>query len=171
VELYKDAQPTLKKCNSNRALTLECKFLSRQYSVKDEQVITIFHLLNKGNKLKLPEVRQPDEVGRTNNLNYYLFHRMVHHPTSKYFVLNDKIQALIDTRVLTLKSEQKRVTANMVSLNFTKVIVQNGLTPIPEARLDVINPMAEKQETKGLVLLTIKCGEIMWVYPDIVKDE
>jgi len=131
-------------------------------------------LLNKGNKLKLPEVRRPDEVGRTNDLNYCLFHRMVHHPTSKCFVLKDKIQALIDAGVLTLKSKQKRVTANMVSLNFgtfPKVIVKNGLTSVPEARLDVINPMAEKQEAKGLVLLTIKFGKIMWVYPDIVKDE
>ena len=34
VEVYKDAQLTLKKGNSNRALTLECKFLPRQYSFK-----------------------------------------------------------------------------------------------------------------------------------------
>ena len=43
---------------------------------------------------------------------------MIHHPTSRCYVLKDKIQALIDTGVLTLKSEQKKVTTNMVTLNF-----------------------------------------------------
>ena len=54
----------------------------------------------------------------TNNPNYYLFHIMVHHTTSRCFVLKDKIQALVDAGVLTLKSDQKKVTANMVILNF-----------------------------------------------------
>ena len=67
----------------------------------------IFHLLNNGNKLKLPEVRHPDEVGCTNDPSYCLFYRMIHYPTSRYFVLMDKIQALVNTGVLTLKSEQK----------------------------------------------------------------
>jgi len=49
--------------------------------------------------------------------------------------------------------------------------VQDGSTPVPKARLDVINPMAEKQETKGLVPMATKSGEIMWVHPDIIKDE
>ena len=93
------------KGNSNR--TSEFKFSQKQYSFKDEQVVTIFHLLNKGNKLNLPEVQCTDEVGHTNDSNYCLFHRMVHHPTSRCFSLNDKIQALIETSVLTLKSRPK----------------------------------------------------------------
>jgi len=96
---------------------------------KDEQVMTIYHLLNKGNKLKLSEVQHPDGVGRTNDSNYCLFYRMVHHPTSKYFVLKDKIQALVNADVLTLKLEQKKVIANMVTLNFktfSKVTVPVG---------------------------------------------
>jgi len=43
---------------------------------------------------------------------------MVHHPTGICFVLKDKIQALVDAGVLTLKSEQKKVNANMMTLNF-----------------------------------------------------
>jgi len=35
----------------------EFKFPPKVYSFKDEQVVTIFHLLHKGNKLKLPEVQ------------------------------------------------------------------------------------------------------------------
>ena len=95
-----------KKGNSNRTTEYQ-----RQYSLKDEHVVTIFHFLNKRNKLKLPEVRRPDEVGRTNDPNYCLFHRMIHHPTCRYNVLKDKIQALIEAGVLTLKSEHKKATA------------------------------------------------------------
>jgi len=40
----------------------------------------------------------------------------------------------------------------MVALNFRtwKMTVQDGSTPIPKARLDVMNAMAKKQEAKGL---------------------
>jgi len=44
-------------------------FLPRQYSFKDEHVVTIFHLLNKGNKLKLPEAWRPEEMGHINDPN------------------------------------------------------------------------------------------------------
>ena len=67
--------------------------------IKDEQVLTIFHLLHKGNKLKLPKVRRSNEMRRTNDFNYCLFHKMVHHPTCKCFVLKNKIQALMDASV------------------------------------------------------------------------
>ena len=96
--------------------------------------MTIFHLLNKGNKHKLPEIRQPEEIGHTNDPNNCLFYRMMHHPTSRCFVLKDKIQTLVDAGVLTLKSEQKKVTANMVTPNlgtFLKTMVQDELTPSP----------------------------------------
>ena len=51
---------------------------------------------------------RPVEVGQTNDPNYCLFHRMVHHPTCRCNVLKDKIQALIEVGVFTLKSEYKR---------------------------------------------------------------
>jgi len=126
VELSGDVHSKAKKSGFNNQ---ESKFPPKQYSFKDEQVVAIFHLLHKGNKLKLPDVRRPNEMRRTNNPNYYLFHRMVHHPTDKCFVLKDKIQALVDARVLTLKSEQKKVTANMMTLEFgktPKVTVPDG---------------------------------------------
>ena len=70
--------------------------------------------------MKLPDVRRPNEMGRTSDPNYCFFHWMIHHPTDKCFVLKDKIQALVEAGVLTLKSEQKKVTANMVTLEFGK---------------------------------------------------
>jgi len=53
-----------KKGNSNRTSEYQ-----RQYSFKNEHVVTLFHLLNKENKLKLSEARRPDEVGWTNDPN------------------------------------------------------------------------------------------------------
>jgi len=113
-------------------------------------------------------------VGRTNDFNYCLFHRMVHHPTSKFYLFKDKVQAIENARALTLKSEQKKVTANMANLNFgtfPKMMFQDRVTPIPKARLNVINPIAEVQKAKGLIPITIKSKEIVWVHPDIVNDE
>ena len=157
---------TQSKKKSNTNGNQEFKFPQKVHSFKDEQVIAIFHLLHKSNKLKLPEARRPNEVGHITDPNYCLFHRMVHHPISRCYVFKDKIQSLVDAAVLTLKSEQKKVTANMVTLNFgtfPKMTVQDGL--------DLINPMAEQQKAKGLIPLTTESGEIMWVHPDIVKDE
>ena len=55
--------------------------------------------------------------------------------------------------------------------NFSKMIIQNGLALIPEGKLEVINPIDEEQEAKGLVPMMTKSGEIIWVHPDIIKDE
>jgi len=134
VELSGEAPPKQKKGNASD--NQESEFPLKMYSFKDEQVVTIFHLLHKGNKLKLPKVWRPDEVGRTNDPNYNLFHWMVHHRTSRCFVLMDKIQALANAGVLTLKSEQKKITTNMVTLNFgtfPKTTVQDGLASVPKA--------------------------------------
>ena len=43
--------------------------------------ISLFMLLHKSNKLKLPEAQRPDKVEKTNNPKYYLYHRMLGHPT------------------------------------------------------------------------------------------
>ena len=51
--------------------------VNKQYPFKDELVDLLFKLLNKSNKLKLPEGRHPEEVGKTDNLNYCLYHRML----------------------------------------------------------------------------------------------
>ena len=84
VELSRTAQPKQKNnTNGNQ----EFKFSPKVYSLKDEQVVTIFHLLHKSNKLKLPEVRRPNEVGSINDPNYCIFYSMVHHPTSRCYVL------------------------------------------------------------------------------------
>jgi len=80
---------------------------------------------------------------------------------------------LIYAGVPTLKSE-KKVTANMVTLNFgtfSKMTVQDSLVPVPKTRLNVINPLAERREAKGLIPMMTRSGEIMWLHLDILQDE
>ena len=54
---------------------------SKSYSFKDEHVVSMFKLLQKSKKLKLAEVRRPDEVGKTDDPNYCLYLRMLGHLT------------------------------------------------------------------------------------------
>jgi len=54
---------------------------NKRYSFKDEHVVFLFKLLQKSNKLKLMEVRRPEEVKKTDDLNYCLYHRILGHPT------------------------------------------------------------------------------------------
>ena len=84
---------------------------NKQYVFKDEHVDSLFKLLNKSNRLKLPEVRRPEEVGKSYNPNYCLYHKMLGHPTKSCYVFKDIFQALIDAEVLKLRPEQKKVTA------------------------------------------------------------
>jgi len=53
VEVTPEVQAAPRKANSGN--TSGSKFPPKKYSFRDDQVVKIFHLLNKGNKLKLPE--------------------------------------------------------------------------------------------------------------------
>jgi len=84
--------------------------------------------------------------------------------TDKCYVLKNRIQALIDTGVLTLKAEQKKVTANMVTLEFGKnpnVTVPDGTYPVPVPQLEVKHHVAKTQDNRGLVPLTLETGKVM----------
>jgi len=173
IETPKDTSSHPQKANVGGNGNQQSRPPQRQYSFKEEHVVTIFHLLNKGNKLKLPEVKRPEEVGRTNDPNYCLYHRMIHHPTARCYVLKDKIQALVDAGALSLKSEQKKVGANVISLKFgemPEVRVQNGVSPIAKGEMKV-RSVAAKQKDEGFIPVTTQSGEVMWVHPDIVHDE
>ena len=73
-------------------------------------MVSLFKLLQKSNKLKLPEVRCLEEVKKTDDPNYYLYHRMLGYPTKNCYIFKDVLQDLIDTDVFKLRPEQKKVT-------------------------------------------------------------
>ena len=66
-------QPTRGGGSSNQSRA------NKQYSFKDAHVDSLFKLLNKSNRLKLPKARRSKEVGKTENPNYCLYHRMLGH--------------------------------------------------------------------------------------------
>ena len=88
---------------------------NKQYSFKNEYVDSLFKLLNKSNGLKLLRARRPEEIGKTDNPNCCLYHRMLGHPTKSCYVFKDILQVLIDAEVPKLRPEQKKVIANMTS--------------------------------------------------------
>ena len=62
----------------------------------------------------------------------------------------------------------------MVSFNFgsfPETTVHDGLTHIPKGEMKVTGPSFAEKEAQGLIPVTLKSGEVMWVHPDIVNDE
>src|SRR4051812_1992464 len=82
-----------------------------KYSFKDDKVEALFKMLDKGGQLKLPEPRNPEDVGKTDDPRYYLYHRALGYPTKSCWSL----KALVDAGALRMKTKQKTTTANMTS--------------------------------------------------------
>src|SRR3954466_7380715 len=53
---------------------------------------------NKGGQLKQPELKNPEDVGKTDDPRYCLYHRGLGHPTKSCWSLKDKLQALVDLK-------------------------------------------------------------------------
>ena len=49
--------------------------------------------------------------------------------------------------------------------------VPAGVTPIPHAELKLINADPHCYSRKGLTPISAPRGEIMWVHPDLIKDQ
>src|SRR3954463_6902538 len=72
-------------------------------------------MLNKGGQLKLPEPKNPEDVGKIDDHCYCLYHWGLGHPTKNFWSLKGKLQALVDTGALRLKAEYKTAIANMAT--------------------------------------------------------
>ena len=62
----------------------------------------------------------------------------------------------------------------MVSFQFgdlPETTIQDGLVPIPKGKLNVNDPSSQEKRSKGLVPMTLKTGEVMWVHQDLVDDK
>src|SRR3954470_15050744 len=129
-------------------------------------------MLNKGRQLKLPELRNPEKVGKTVDPRCYLYHRGLGHPTKNYWSLKDKLQALVDAGALRLKTEQKTATANMTScIQFGQSPpTPTAVYPIPAVEMRVINSDPHRQQEKGLVCTTIPGSGTMWIHPDLLNE-
>ena len=106
------------------------------------------------------EDRHPEEVGKIDVPTYYLYHRMLGHPTKNLYVFKNVLQALIDVEVFKLRLEQKKVTANMTATSPIQFgrnlpLAPTGAVPIPKGKLRVINTVLinRKREVLSLFLL------------------
>lgn len=63
----------------------------------------------------LPEVKRP-EVSETDNPKYCPYHRLINHSIKDCFVLNGKIQNLIDSGSISLPEDSIKAPVNQVSI-------------------------------------------------------
>jgi len=76
---------------------------------------SLYSSYSKDNKLKLPEIRRPEEMKKTDDPSYCLYHRMLGHPIKNCYIFKDVLQALINAEVFKLHPEKKKVIANMTA--------------------------------------------------------
>src|SRR4051812_28581228 len=122
-------------------------------------------MLSKGGQLKLPEPKNPEDVRKTDDPRYCLYHGGLGHPTKSCWSLKEKLQALVDAGILRLKTEQKTATANMTScIQFGQSPpTPTAVYPIPTVEMRVINSDPHRQQEKGLV-------RTMWIHPDLLDE-
>src|SRR3954464_11204659 len=129
-------------------------------------------MLDKGGQLKLPEPRNPEDVGKTDDPRYCLCHRALGHPTKSCWSLKDKLQALVDAGALRLKTEQKTATANMTScIQFGQSpLTPIAVYPISAVEMRIINSDPHRKQEKGLVCAAIHWGGTIWIHPDLLDE-
>src|SRR4051812_24366643 len=105
---------------------------------------------------------------------YCTYHRFVGHPTRNCWSLKDRLEGLIQTRVLKLKPKQKRVSTNVTStiiFGHNEPTKLTQMVPIPQVEMTGNNTDPYQQEQKGLVFVNLTNGEVCWVHPDLVDDD
>jgi len=149
---------------------------NKSYSFKDEYVVSLFKLLQKSNRLKLPKIRRPEEVRKTEDPYYCLYYMMLGHPTKNCYIFKDVLQVLIDAEILKLHPEQKKVTADMTTTSLIQfgrnlLLTPIGVVSILKGELKVINTDPHNQREKALIPVPTSQGGTMWVHPDIMKSQ
>jgi|UniRef100_A0A2N9G8N7 hypothetical protein len=76
----------------------------------------LFDDLLQQNWIALPEIKRPHEVGKVDDPKDCRFHRLISHPLKDCFVLKDKIQELLDNKVIVMSTPEEAATANPVSV-------------------------------------------------------
>ncbi|XP_057775222.1 uncharacterized protein LOC130994205 [Salvia miltiorrhiza] len=92
----------------------------KQYPFLDSDVSGIFDDLLKEGLIELPEMKQPNEAGRTDDPKYCKYHQLVGHPIHDCFIFKDKVMRLTQEGKISL--EEDYVVANMVSADLSDII-------------------------------------------------
>jgi len=98
-----------------RKLTLK-EMQAKEYPFLDSDVPAIFEELLELKLIELPEMKRPDETGKTNDPNYCKYHRLIGHPIEKCFVFKEKVMDLAAEGKILLEDEKD--SSNQVSFIF-----------------------------------------------------
>src|SRR4051812_34908819 len=70
-------------------------------------------MLDKGVQLKLPQPRNPEDLGMAEDPRDSVYHRAWGHPSKSCWSLNATLRAFVDAGALRLKALHNRAPANM----------------------------------------------------------
>ncbi|KAH6782090.1 hypothetical protein C2S51_007383 [Perilla frutescens var. frutescens] len=100
--LRKDAGKNVPQEREQRKLTLR-EMQQREYPFLDSDVPGIFEDLCKTELIKLPEMKRPEEAGRTDDPKYCKYHRLVGHSIQNCFIFKDKVMQLAQQGKISLE--------------------------------------------------------------------
>ena len=88
----------------------------KKYPFLDSDVSEIFDEFLELKLIDLPEMKRPDEAGKTDDPNYCMYHRLVSHPLEKCFVFKDRVMRLANENKIILDDE--KASSNHTSITF-----------------------------------------------------
>ncbi|KAL0381298.1 UNVERIFIED_CONTAM: hypothetical protein Sangu_0194100 [Sesamum angustifolium] len=98
---------------------------TKQYPFLDSNVSWIFDDLLNANLIKLPEMKRPEEAGKTNDPKYCKYHRLVGHSIHNYFIFKDKVMQLARQEKISL--EEDNAASNLITITFGSFDVMTEL--------------------------------------------
>ena len=102
---------------SERCRLMLKEMKEKTYPFPDSDVPGMLEDLLEKEIIKLPECKRPEEMGRTNDLKYCKYHRVVNHTVEKCFVLKDLILRLAKEGKILLNLDEA-VGSNHATFNF-----------------------------------------------------
>ncbi|KAL0462701.1 UNVERIFIED_CONTAM: hypothetical protein Slati_0157700 [Sesamum latifolium] len=89
---------------------------TKQYPFLDSKVFGIFDDLLNANLIELPEMKRSEEAGKTNDLKYFKYHRLVGYPIHDCFIFKDKVMNL--ARQGKISAEEDNAASNLITITF-----------------------------------------------------
>ncbi|KAF3652642.1 putative mitogen-activated protein kinase kinase kinase A-like [Capsicum annuum] len=103
--------------------------------------------------IELPEIKHPNEAGRTNDPNYCKYHRLISHPLEKCFVFKDKVMQLAKEKKIFFDDET--ASSHQISITFglldqVKICVKEHNEKI----LELDRSLLDEDDDEGWTLVT-----------------
>ncbi|KAH0738024.1 hypothetical protein KY290_036729 [Solanum tuberosum] len=141
-KLKEEEAPSQYLKEERRCPTLK-ELKAKVYPFPDSDVPIILNELLAKKVIDLPESKRPEEINKVSDTKYCKFYRVLGHPTSKSFILKEKITMLVSEGKIIIDMDEA-VDANQFSVapNKKKCSSQFGAT-------HVVSSTDETKESKG----------------------